>query len=292
MDNQKYGMLFETSPNSHYYFDAGTGKVITCSTEERDFIEKVLDGTLSLEKAKEINTEFKDFLDEENLFADYDWTFSVPTREEYQELVEGHCRQIVLELTEACNLRCEYCIYSEHHRNFRGYSGKCMTFETAKKSIDLILNGYKDEEFALSFYGGEPLMNFPLLKKCIEYAKKAYPDVKMSFSFTTNLTLLTQEMLDFFISLENIEIMCSLDGPQDIHDKYRLDTNGKGTYDKAIQNFKLLLEKFYDLEKKRILMINCVMVPPYTKEKLHDIYHFFYETLKSYAIILMWISEI
>ena len=61
MDNQKYGMLFETSPNSHYYFDAGTGKVITCSTEERDFIEKVLDGTLSLEKAKEINTEFKDF---------------------------------------------------------------------------------------------------------------------------------------------------------------------------------------------------------------------------------------
>lgn len=251
MDNQKYGMLFETSPNSHYYFDAGTGKVITCSTEERDFIEKVLDGTLSLEKAKEINTEFKDFLDEENLFADYDWTFSVPTREEYQELVEGHCRQIVLELTEACNLRCEYCIYSEHHRNFRGYSGKCMTFETAKKSIDLILNGYKDEEFALSFYGGEPLMNFPLLKKCIEYAKKAYPDVKMSFSFTTNLTLLTQEMLDFFISLENIEIMCSLDGPQDIHDKYRLDTNGKGTYDKAIQNFKLLLEKFYDLEKKR-----------------------------------------
>ena len=54
MDNQKYGMLFETSPNSHYYFDAGTGKVITCSTEERDFIEKVLDGTLSLEKAKEI----------------------------------------------------------------------------------------------------------------------------------------------------------------------------------------------------------------------------------------------
>lgn len=41
MDNQKYGMLFETSPNSHYYFDAGTGKVITCSTEERDFIEKV-----------------------------------------------------------------------------------------------------------------------------------------------------------------------------------------------------------------------------------------------------------
>lgn len=280
MDNQKYGMLFETSPNSHYYFDAGTGKVITCSTEERDFIEKVLDGTLSLEKAKEINTEFKDFLDEENLFADYDWTFSVPTREEYQELVEGHCRQIVLELTEACNLRCEYCIYSEHHRNFRGYSGKCMTFETAKKSIDLILNGYKDEEFALSFYGGEPLMNFPLLKKCIEYAKKAYPDVKMSFSFTTNLTLLTQEMLDFFISLENIEIMCSLDGPQDIHDKYRLDTNGKGTYDKAIQNFKLLLEKFYDLEKKRILMINCVMVPPYTKEKLHDIYHFFYETLK------------
>lgn len=286
MDNQKYGMLFDTSPDSHYYFDAGTGKVISCTAEEKNFIEKILDGKLSLEKAREIDTEFKNFSEKENLFVDHNWSFSVPSREEYQELVEGQCRQIVLELTEACNLRCEYCIYNEHHPNFRGYSGKCMTFETAKKSIDLVLNNYKGEEFALSFYGGEPLMNFPLLKKCIEYAKKAYPDVKMSYSFTTNLTLLTREMLDFFISLENIEILCSLDGPQDIHDRYRIDINGNGTYEKAIQNFEILLKEFYNLEKKRILMINCVMVPPYTKEKLHDLYHFFYETLKTPSEII------
>lgn len=61
MDNQKYGMLFETSPNSHYYFDAGTGKVITCSTEERDFIEKVLDGTLSWRKPRKLIQNLKIF---------------------------------------------------------------------------------------------------------------------------------------------------------------------------------------------------------------------------------------
>lgn len=281
MNNRKYGMTFDTSPNSHYYFDAGTGKVISCTLEEKNFIEDVLNETISLEKAKEINAEFKEFLNKENLFADYKWSFAIPSKEEYRELVEDHCRQIVLELTEACNLRCGYCIYNEHHPNFRGYSGKCMSFETAKKSIDLLLHNYKGEEFALSFYGGEPLMNFSLLRKCIEYARRAYPSVKMSYSFTTNLTLLTQEMVQYFASLENIEILCSLDGPQEIHDKYRTDVSGNGTYEKAIQNFKILIKDFYNLEKKRILMINCVMVPPYTKKKLRDLYRFFYETLET-----------
>ncbi len=273
-------MLFDTTPNSHYYFDAGTGKVISCTKDEKNFIDRILKNELSVENAKEINVEFKNFVEQENLFSDRSWTFSVPSKEEYRELVKGHCQQIVLEITEACNLRCEYCIYNEHHPDYRGYSSKCMSFETAKKSIDLILDDYKGQEFALSFYGGEPLMNFPLLKQCIEYTRSTYPNVKLSYSFTTNLTLLTPKMIEFFKTLEDIDILCSLDGPQEIHDKYRKDANGKGTFEKAIQNFKFMLKDFYNPEKKRGLMINCVMVPPYTKEKLNNLYDFFYRTLQ------------
>lgn len=134
MNNQKYGMLFDTSSDSHYYFDTGTGKVISCTNKEKAFIKKVL----------------------------------------FVKSVKGHCQQIVLELTEGCNLRCEYCVYNEHHPDFRGYSNRNMSFETAKKSIDLVLGDYEGEEFALSFYGGEPLVNFPLLKECIEYTRTAY----------------------------------------------------------------------------------------------------------------------
>lgn len=280
MDNQRYGMLFDTSSNTHYYYDAGTGKVISCTKKEKKFIEQILDGRIDVEKAKEIDREFRVFVEEENLFSNHEWVFSVPTKSEFIDLVRGHCQQIVLELTEACNLRCEYCIYNEHHPDYRGYSDKQMSFEIAQKSIDLILKNFEGEEFALTFYGGEPLANFPLLKKCIEYTRSSYPEIKLSYSFTTNLTLLTSDMLEYFKTLEDIDILCSLDGPKSIHDKYRKDIKGDGSFEMAIKNFKLLQEEFYDVSKKRNLMINCVMVPPYTKKKLNELYHFFYETLQ------------
>lgn len=122
MDNQRYGMLFDTSSNTHYYYDAGTGKVISCTKKEKKFIEQILDGRIDVEKAKEIDREFRAFVEEENLFSNHEWSFSVPTKSEFIDLVRGHCQQIVLELTEACNLRCEYCIYNEHHPDYRGYS--------------------------------------------------------------------------------------------------------------------------------------------------------------------------
>lgn len=279
MNNQKYGMLFDTSSDSHYYFDTGTGKVISCTNKEKAFIKKVLQNELAIDDAKKINKEFGEFVDNENLFSNHEWKFSVPSKEEFVKSVKGHCQQIVLELTEGCNLRCEYCVYNEHHPDFRGYSNRNMSFETAKKSIDLVLGDYEGEEFALSFYGGEPLVNFPLLKECIEYTRTAYPHKKVTYSFTTNLTLLTQDMVDYFKTLEDVDILCSLDGPKEIHDKYRKDVNGDGSFECAIEKFKLLQREFYNPEKKRNLMINCVMMPPYTKEKLKEIYSFFYEKL-------------
>ena len=280
MNNQRYGIIFDTSLDSHYYYDAGTGKTVSCTNDEKKFIDKILRNKLDLEKAKEVNREFGIFIDKENLFSNHEWCFSVPSKEEFMEMVKGHCQQIVLELTEACNLRCEYCIYNEHHPDYRGFSTKNMNFETAKRSIDLILNDYEGEEFALSFYGGEPLVNFPLLKECIEYTRNTYPDIKLSYSFTTNLTLLTSEMVEYFKTLEDIDILCSLDGPKEMHDKYRKDINGNGTFERAINNFKILQRDFYDLSMKRNLMINCVIVPPYTKEKLNKLYYFFYQTLQ------------
>lgn len=279
MNNQRYGMLFDTSRDSHYFYDAGTGKVVSCTGAEKTFIKQILQNELSIEDAKSMNREFGELVDEENLFSDHEWKFLVPQKEEFVESVKGHCRQIVLELTEICNLRCEYCVYNEYHPNFRGYSNKSMSFDTAKKSIDLILQEHEEEEFSLSFYGGEPLVNFPLLKQCIEYTKNAYPHIKMTYSFTTNLTILTREMVDYFKSLEGIDILCSLDGPKAVHDRYRKDVNGDGTFERAIENFNILRREFYNPEKKRTLMINCVMMPPYTKEKLNELYSFFYEEL-------------
>lgn len=72
MNNQRYGMLFNTSPDSHYYYDAGTGKVVSCSEKEVHFIDNILRNRIDIEKAKENNREFGDFADKENLFSDHE----------------------------------------------------------------------------------------------------------------------------------------------------------------------------------------------------------------------------
>lgn len=282
MNNQRFGVLFSTSEDSQYFYDSGTGKVVSCNHEERDFIDKILNNEMSLEEACSLDMEFAEFIDIENLFACPERReFMIPEKEDFIELVKGNCEQIILELTESCNLRCGYCIYNDHHPDFRGFSNKNMSFDVAKKSIDYILEDYKKEKFALTFYGGEPLVNFKLMKKCIDYTREKYPSIGLDVSFTTNLTLLTEEMVDYFNGLENIYILGSIDGPKSFHDKYRRYVNGEGSFDDAVRGLKLLLNNFYEKNNKnKTISINCVIAPPYSKKSLDTINKFFLEELK------------
>ena len=283
MNNRRFGMLFNTSENFHYFYDSGTGKVIRCNREEKNFIGKILSNRLSLEEACFLNPEFAEFINTENLFACPEKrSFMIPEKDEFKELVKGSCEQIILELTEVCNLRCGYCIYNDHHPEFRGFSNTNMSFDIAKKSIDYVLRDYKRDKFSLTFYGGEPLVNFKVMSQCINYTKNKYPNIRLHIAFTTNLTLLTEEMVEYFNGLEqdSIDIMCSLDGPQNLHDKYRRYINDKGSFEDAIKGLNLLLSKFYNKDKGRTISINCVMTPPYSKKNMDAINVFFYEDLK------------
>lgn len=282
MSNKRLGVLFSTSEDSHYFYDSGTGKIANCNSTERKLIDRILNDETSLDEACLEDKEFKDLIESENLFAcPESRDFIIPTQAEFKEMLEETCEQIILELTEECNLRCDYCIYSDHHPKFRGFSNKRMSFNVAKKSIDIVLKNYKKERFALTFYGGEPLIEFDLMKDCIEYTKTKYPNIKIDVSFTTNLTLLTKEMVDYFKSLENVAILCSIDGPRDFHNKYRKYFNGSETFDDAINGFNMLLESFYEKGNTyKTIAINCVVVPPYSKRNLELLNTYFEDELK------------
>jgi hypothetical protein len=282
MSNARFGMVFSTTEDSHYFYDSGTGKVVSCNTQEKKFLEDILNNKISLKEACENNQEFAVLISEEKLFAcPEEREFLIPSKEEFEELITGHCEQIILEVTEACNLRCEYCIYHEHHPEFRGFSNRNMTKEVALRSIDNVLRSYKKDRFALTFYGGEPLINYQLIKESILYTQKKYPNIKLDISFTTNLTLLRKEMIDFFKSLDNVYILCSLDGPKDFHDKYRKYVNGNGTFEEAIKGIQLLREHFYfEGDEEHTFAINCVVTPPYSKKNLDRLEYFFREELK------------
>ena len=146
--------------------------------------------------------------------------------------------KITLMISQSCNLRCKYCYGSDGKY---GTDGEFMSKETAEQSIRYLVQRAPQEakHFFVTFLGGEPLLNFELMKHTIEYAKTNYPDKEFAYTFTTNATLFTQEIIDYLKSV-NISIMISLDGMDFIHDANRVFGNGKGSFDCVMKNIDLL----------------------------------------------------
>lgn len=147
---------------------------------------------------------------------------------------------IALFVTQSCNLKCVYC-YGEGGEYG---SGGSMEEKTAYQAVDwLIEQSGKVKKINISFFGGEPFLNFSLIKKVVEYAETRVIalEKEVGFNVTTNGTLLDDEKITF-IKEHNIKVMISIDGPREIHDMQRPFANGKGSYDTIFPKIKKLLE--------------------------------------------------
>ncbi|MEZ6852320.1 Cys-rich peptide radical SAM maturase CcpM [Halodesulfovibrio aestuarii] len=182
---------------------------------------------------------------------------------QYEQILnEILCRRvegITLQVTQQCNLRCKYCIYSGSYKS-REHSGKKMSFEMAKKGVDFVLQRSVDiPTVAINFYGGEPLLAFDLMKKVVEYAKKRAEGKKIVFNVTTNGTLFTDENIRF-LSENAFSVMISLDGSKEVHDKNRVfAASGKGTFDAIMHNLQHI--KTYFPEFYTRIIFNAVIDP-------------------------------
>ena len=173
---------------------------------------------------------------------------------------------LILETTEKCNLRCSYCVFSEDYEGEREHTNISMQESVAIEAI----NNFKQRSKKpyIVFYGGEPLMNFLLIKKSVEHANKIFDTVH--YSMTTNGTLLLPKIFNFFIE-NNFMITISLDGLQRIHDKYRTFKNGKPSWNIIIQKLRALKEYNPDFYATNI-SFNCV-IP--NEEDIEEINEFF-----------------
>jgi len=156
-------------------------------------------------------------------------------------------KQLNLIITEECNLRCKYCSFSGEYDNMRIHSSNKMSFITARKAVDLYLKHFikiKRRNLFLkpsvTFFGGEPLLEFELIKNIVEYMKKIYP-TEILFSFTTNGTILNKEIINFLIE-NKFHVVFSLNGDKNEHDRLRVRKNGNGTFDKIYDNFKKIAD--------------------------------------------------
>lgn len=140
---------------------------------------------------------------------------------------------LVLNITNQCNLACTYC-YEFGADKIATPAGKpkYMTIDTAKTSVDFLLEQSRGRQAVhITFFGGETLMNFKLLKEVVLYANEAAAKAgkRIGFSLTTNATLLTDEIIAF-LSDNEIGVTVSMDGPPDLQDKHRVYKSGKGSY--------------------------------------------------------------
>ncbi|MBM7866231.1 SPASM domain-containing protein [Heliobacterium gestii] len=135
---------------------------------------------------------------------------------------------VVLNIAHACNLTCRYC-YAEGG-NY-GKRDRMMDSETAKAAVDLLMRSSADKDVTITFFGGEPLMNFPVVRETIRYALAAAENVnkRVDFSLTTNATLLDEEKIEF-LTRHRVGISVSMDGPPEVHNANRKLSNGQDSY--------------------------------------------------------------
>lgn len=166
--------------------------------------------------------------------------------------IKNNIVHLILQITQSCNLRCEYCIYSGEYRN-RTHSSKQMSFETAKKAMDYYIQHSRDtEQLSVGFYGGEPCVNYELIQKCVSYMETEAEGREINYSMTTNATLLDEKNIEFFVK-HGFNILISLDGPKELHDKHRkFAFTKKGTFDVVLEKVKYLKQKYPQYCKEKI----------------------------------------
>ena len=155
---------------------------------------------------------------------------------------------LVLNVTNQCNLSCTYCYeYGEDKivDTENGRQSKFMSEETARQSVDFLLREARDNRVAhLTFFGGETLLNLPVVKSTIEYARRRSAETgkEVDFSLTTNATLLRPDVIEF-LAENRVGVTISIDGPKEVQDEFRVFHNGAGSYDVVAPKIKELLRR-------------------------------------------------
>jgi uncharacterized protein len=155
---------------------------------------------------------------------------------------------MVLNVTNQCNLSCEYCYeYGEDKivDTENGKQPKFMSEETARESVDFMLKESGTNTIAhVTFFGGETLLNFSVLRSTIAYARQRGEQLgkQVDFSLTTNGTLLKPDIIEF-LAENHVGVTISIDGPKEVQDKFRVFHNGTGSYDVVTPKIKELLKR-------------------------------------------------
>ncbi len=257
---------FETSSGNSYAWDDHVGLFIPVSNTMKAVINEI-SNQKNLTKNQIANI-LNGLFDKDDISFCYDWynkwqKISPNVHKSQSELVcdSTYIKSYILRhgllaltlgVTEDCNFRCKYCTFSDSYDFTRTHSNKYMNFDTARKAIDhffsLLSQGKKFHPLrrpSIGFYGGEPLLNFELIKNCVEYISKNYHDFGVSYGLTTNCSLMDEEKANWLME-HDFSIAVSLDGPEKEHNRLRVYRNEDGTFRDVMKNVGPIMKTGYD----------------------------------------------
>lgn len=165
---------------------------------------------------------------------------------------------LTFEVTDKCNLRCRYCGYGDVYSGYDQRAGQDLSFENAKGIMDYLFGIWTEfahttppRNVVIGFYGGEPLVNFPLVRQIIDYvSQQSIPGVSFSYTMTTNAMLLQKKQMEYIVD-HNIQLLLSLDGTE-VDNMLRIDTAGKSSFNRVFNNIKELQRLYPEFFRKQV----------------------------------------
>lgn len=266
MQGKPFVKLFQ-SPNGNYCYDVNRNEILELDEDSFRYLCAVDDANPPASKPDGIvNLEQQGYLSSYRVSK-----IEHPFTSRLEDILSRSMRKITIQLTQDCNFRCKYCGYSQSNDRQRSHAKRIMPIETAKKAILFFRDHAVDiPDVALGFYGGEPLLEFKLLKELAVFAEEVFSGKRsITFHITTNASLITDEIVEFFIA-HHFHVLISLDGIKEINDKNRVFANEKGTFDVIAERLTHIYQKYPDFYKQ--LTVNMVLDPSNDFDAINQIF--------------------
>lgn len=245
--NNGFNIVLDVNSGSVHVVDDVVYEVIACMVaqhmeqeEQEEVHKKLLSMKIAdcdIDKLKEVLDEIYELKDAQMLFTEDTYENSITAFQNRETVVKALC----LHIAHDCNLACKYCFAGEGE-----YHGRraLMSYEVGKKALDfLVANSGNRVNLEVDFFGGEPLMNWQVVKDLVAYGRSLEEPnhKKFRFTLTTNGVLINDEVLEF-ANKEMSNVVLSIDGRKEIHDLMRPHRGGQGSYDEIVPKFKRVAE--------------------------------------------------
>ncbi|MBE6286730.1 MAG: radical SAM peptide maturase [Mediterranea massiliensis] len=269
--------IFESQNRQHYIYSEKEQYFIYIPDDFKNFLTNKTAYSDSIENEYYMRKLI--FLKNSNILEKTDTIFQTEITEEQIKKNLASLRQLLIEVTDGCNLQCKYCAYGEFYSNYDNRKSENQRFENIKTLIDYLVKLWKSEynvshnnTVVIGFYGGEPLLNMKLICEIIDYIENLQIKwLNFVYNMTTNAMLLNRYMN--YIVKHNFNLLISLDGDEN-QNSYRINKSGKSSFKHVISNLQKIKETYPEYFEKNV-SFNVVL---HDRNSIEDSYNFIFQT--------------